>query len=100
MKVSFRQSGGFAGLAKGCDLDTQEMPAHEAAALESLVEQSRLPDSMNEHAPQARDIVHYLITIDTSGHTRRVAVDDRAVPDSARPLLRFLQQCAKPQPRR
>jgi hypothetical protein len=99
MKVSFRQSGGFAGLSKGCDLDTQQMPAEEAAHLESLVEQSRLPDSINEHASQARDIIYYLITINASGHIRRVSVDDRTLPESARPLLRFLQQCAKPRPR-
>jgi hypothetical protein len=100
MKISFRQSGGFAGLFKGCDLDTEQMPAHEAATLESLVEQSRLPDSITEHTPQARDIGHYVITIDAGGHVRRASVDDQTLPESARPLLRFLLQRAKPQPRR
>ena len=36
LRVSFEQSGGFAGLLKGCVLDADELPADESAELRRL----------------------------------------------------------------
>jgi hypothetical protein len=100
VKVTFQQSGGFAGLAKTCELDTKQMAPDQAALLESLVEQSHLPDSLESRSPRARDANSYVITVEGEGKRRRIAVDDRTMPDDARPLVQFLQKCAQPRARR
>ena len=38
MKITFRQSGGYAGLIMGSEIDTDSLAAEEAAKLQSLVE--------------------------------------------------------------
>lgn len=100
MKVTFRQSGGIGGLVKGKELDSEQMPAEEAAKLEALVRQSDITEDLVDHSPAARDIYRYDLTIDHGGQTRRLSIDDRTLPDRARPLIRFLQSHAMPLPRR
>ena len=41
LRVSFEQSGGFAGLLKGCVLDANELPADESAELTEVLAQLR-----------------------------------------------------------
>ena len=40
MKITFRKSGGYEGLIMGCEINTDSLPAEEAAKLQSQVEQS------------------------------------------------------------
>ncbi|MFB2772751.1 protealysin inhibitor emfourin [Pelatocladus sp. BLCC-F211] len=98
MKVKFSQSGGYAGLRRGCELDTDSLPSDEAAKLQSLVEQSGILQAESRHAPHARDLFNYNITIETSEDDaiRTVSFDDLSLPESAEPLLEYLQDCAKP----
>lgn len=98
MKVSFRQSGGFAGLTRGCELDSETLPAAEARRLEKLVAESHLESLGSTSTPAARDAVTYEITVEREGGTERVRFDDLSVPESAAPLLELLQACAKPRP--
>jgi hypothetical protein len=95
MKVHFRQSGGFAGLVKECQLDTEQLPPDEAARLKSLVEQSHLEGRTEDHSPRARDVFHYTITVEDGG-SRRLSFDDRTVPPDVQPLVRFLKTHAAP----
>lgn len=100
MKVTFRQSGGFVGLTKTCRLDSEQMPQAEAATLQALVQQSNLTEQIVNHSPTARDVHRYEVTVDIDGQTRRLSVDDHTLPESARPLIHFLQRCATVQPRK
>jgi hypothetical protein len=96
MKLTFRQSGGFAGLSLGCEIDDATLPRAEAARLRRLVQQCRLEDVA---APAgARDVTTYEITIETPGGVRRATFHDLAVPERAQPLLDFLQRRAAPRP--
>jgi hypothetical protein len=96
MKVRFRQTGGFAGLIRGVELDTSTMPAHEAKALEACVVASRLRAGASKGPAQARDLFHYQITVDTGDQVIHAAFDDATVPHSAGPLLEFLRTRAGP----
>lgn len=100
MKVTFRQSGGLAGLTRGCELDSETLPAAEARRLEKLVAKSGLEGVESASPPAARDLVTYEITVEREGGTESVRFDDLSVPDAAAPLLELLQGCAKAHPPR
>jgi hypothetical protein len=96
LRVSFEQSGGFAGLLKGCVLDADELPAAESAELRRLVAASGLETSSEVTSRGMRDRRQLAITIDRGGETVRVACDDGCTPERARPLVAFLAARAKP----
>ncbi|GAB1542070.1 hypothetical protein NUACC21_47440 [Scytonema sp. NUACC21] len=100
MKVKFSQSGGYANLRRGCELDTDLLPSDEAAKLQSLVEQSDILQTQSSHTPHARDLFNYNITVETNEGAPTVSFDDLSVPENAQPLLNYLQSCAKPLPLR
>lgn len=96
MKLTFRQSGGFAGLSLGCEIDDADLPPAEAARLRRLVRRGRLEDA----APpaEARDVTTYAITIETPAGVRHTTFHDLAVPERVQPLLDFLRRRAGPRP--
>ena len=98
MKVSFRQSGGFAGLVRGCELETANLPAEEADRLSSLVERCLEGEVPAEGEDEARDEMSYEIVIEGEGAARRLAFSDRGVTSSTRPLLEFLSDRSTPEP--
>lgn len=98
MKVNFSQSGGYAGLRRGCELNTDSLSPDEAAQLQSLVEQSGILEAESKHAPHARDLFYYNITVETSQGQHTVSFDDLSLPQNAQPLVKYLQSCAKPLP--
>lgn len=98
MRVSFRQSGGYAGLVRGCDLATAAMPSEEADRLSSLVKRCLEGEVPTKKEGEARDEISYEIVIEEEGLPRRLAFSERGVPPSTRPLLEFLIDRSAPQP--
>lgn len=96
MKITFRQAGGFAGLVRGCELDTASMPTDEAARLEKLLEESGLKGMTRVGPEGARDLATYMIAVETPQSGFRATFDDMTMPQEAEPLLEYLQQRAKP----
>jgi len=96
MKVTFRQSGGYAGLSRGCELDSATMSRTEAAKLERLVEKSRGAAAGTTSKPGARDLTSYRVTVETDKGSHQLEFDDLTVPAEATDLLAYLQRCAKP----
>ena len=96
MKVKFVQSGGYAGLRMGCDLDTDSLPAEEAAMLQSLVEQSGFFQAQSDRTPTARDLLNYSIAVETNEGSSQISFDDLSMPDGIAPLVKYLQSRAKP----
>ena len=97
LRVSFEQSGGFAGLLKGCVLDADELPADESAELRRLVAASGLDVSREDLSRNARDRRQLAITIDRGGERVAIVCDDGCTPEGARPLVAFLAARARPQ---
>jgi hypothetical protein len=95
MKVSFRQSGGFAGLVRGVDLDTSKMDTDDAAELEKLVAASDIQGHTSRRKQAARDLVQYEISID---HAARLTFDDHTIPTDVQPLLKYLRARSAPMP--
>lgn len=98
MRITFTQSGGFAGLLKHCAIDAGSLTAAERRALEALVEASGLTESWERFTAAGRDLKQYEIVIDRDTANVRVCCDDRCLPAEARPLVSFLVERARPGP--
>ena len=96
MIVRFTQSGGFAGLLKGCELDTKTLDPTQARTLEDLVKTSDLPASGEFLSKSSRDLRQYEISIDDGKSTTSVVYDEETIPQSAKPLISFLVRYSKP----
>ncbi len=94
--VTYHQSGGFAGLFRGCELDSASLPAEEAAQLETLVKQSNLSSQRGGRSTQARDTFSHQITVKSEDGLYEITFDDLNAPESVYPLLEFLQARMKP----
>ena len=97
MKVRFTQSGGFAGLVKGCEIDTTTLSPANAKELEQLVKAAAISASGEFLSRSGRDLQQYEITIEDGGRKTSVIFDDQTVPQSAKPLIGYLKKCSKPQ---
>jgi hypothetical protein len=98
MKIIYRQSGGIAGVMKGCELDAAQMAPVDRESLLKLVEQAGVQETVTALSEQARDVTLHDIQIEQEGETRRLLVDDLSAPAAVRPLLSFLKKRAKSMP--
>lgn len=97
MRIEFEQSGGFAGLVKGCRIDTASLPPDERRTLEALVAESGFGGSCTLVSAAGRDLRQYEIRIHGDDIAACVRCDERSVPEAARPLVRMLAARAVPQ---
>jgi len=91
LKIVFRESGGFAPVFRGCELDTDALPAREAAQVQALVEASGLVTLGDRRVESARDVRLYAFRFETETGAHEVTLDQLSVPPSARPLLDLLR---------
>ncbi len=96
MKVRFTQSGGFAGLVKGCEIDTATLSPENAKELEQLVKAAGISSSGELLSRSGRDLQQYEIIIEDGTKKASVLFDDQSVPQSVKPLIGYLKKCAKP----
>lgn len=106
IKVSFRQSGGYAGLILGSDLDTGDLPPGDAQRLRAILQSGAVAAALAGGAasraspPAARDLTSYEIEVKTPTGSARLAFDDMSAPPGIEPLLEFLRTRARPRPPR
>ena len=98
MKITFLQSGGFAGMLKGCTIDATDLAPDERQELETLIAASGLTESFDRFSEAGRDLRQYEIVIEQDATVRRIVCDDHSVPEATRPLVAFLSARARPQP--
>ena len=102
MKINFVQSGGFFGLLKACELDTDAASPEEtfsgltAEELVQMVKTSGLLVSGSAFSESSRDLYRYNITIADGDSEVSVTYDDATLPDSAHGLVDYLRKCARP----
>jgi Emfourin len=97
MRVRFQQSGGYAGLLRGCEFDTESLPPREARVLRSLVKKSNIKGNQRLITKDARDLRTYSITVEINKESNNVSFDEMTVPKEVRELLNFLEARANPQ---
>ena len=104
MRITFSVDGGFAvfpGLARPVSFEVDDLPADEACALRSVVEQSRFfarDDASVAEPPGSADVRKYVITIEDGIRRRSLVVPETvAEPDlkALLPLLDAQRQAAR-----
>lgn len=95
MKIKFRQTGGFAGLAKSAEINHKDLSKEESDILNSLVEQSKFFEIPEPTPNAAPDIEQYSISVESEGKTREMHVSRANVPETLKPLIKHIAKKAK-----
>jgi emfourin len=94
MKITFEQSGGFAGLHLSEDIDTDELKPVEAVELLRLVDDANffaLPELIASPTPQPDRLVYTVcVSMNTGAHT--VTVSEEVLPSGLKPLVRWFKE--------
>lgn len=98
MKIRYREAGGFAGVSRGCDIDTGTLPEDEARHVAALVEGAALKGGQHEGPPEARDLQGYEIVVEGDEGHIVIRFDDATIPKAIDTLLAWLQDRARPLP--
>ena len=106
-KIRFLQTGGFAGLVRGCELVPEALDGKERDELLRLLRGSGLAEGAagrptsavrGPDRNRARDVIQYEIEIESVSGTVRLDLDDLDLPEKVAPLVAFLQRHARPVP--
>jgi hypothetical protein len=89
-KISYRKTGGFAGISKGVDIVVSSLSAEEQQQLQKLFDEANLPKHQEKTTPGAADVFYYWIEATAAKGTYEVKYDDVSLPGSVRPLVQFL----------
>lgn len=91
--VRFRQSGGFAGLIRGCEAAGDQLGAADRRALERHLKAAGKSSSTPS---AARDLVVYELEVETGTGTVRLEFDEAGVPDDLTAFVDDLVSRARP----
>lgn len=95
MKLRFRQSGGFAGLVRGCEMAAAALTPELRKLLDQALAQ---PAAHAAPASGSADITQYSLSVDSPGAERELRFDDTTLPPALAPLLAHLTEASKPLP--
>lgn len=98
MQIYFERSGGFMGLQLKTAVDTSQLPAGEAEALEQSLTAARffeLPSSLDPQSTVEVDRLIYKLTVVTTEQQHTALCTDEDAPEELRPLLRRLTIMAR-----
>ena len=90
MKIRFRQSGGFAGLAKVAQVDSDGVPEGEAGRLKTMVDEA-LVEAVPDAQQALPDEEQYHIEIEIATRRETILVARSSVPGRLRPLIDYLE---------
>jgi hypothetical protein len=96
VRVVFRQSGGFAGLLRGSEMEWGELSSEEEEVLMALMGESH--KASRRAASPARDLEAYELRVEEEGSSRSVQLDQLSIPEALHPLLERLKERAEPRP--
>ena len=96
MKIQYTRSAGLSGMLRSCELDTAALPADLALRLKDLVDKSGFDKSIELVDPKGRDKQQFTLRIKRRGKAIDVTIDASQVPETARALLKLLDEHAKP----
>lgn len=94
VRIRFRQSGGFAGLVRGCEVAGKQLTAAEQRALARHLA-SREGTASGRDAG-ARDLLIFELEVQTDSGTSRLQFDEAGAPDDLAALIERLQSLSTP----
>jgi hypothetical protein len=90
MKLRYRQSGGFAGIAKGADLEIESLSPDEAALVRQTLPRLRAATQAPAPASSQADARQVMVEISEGKETLRLVSDERNMPEELKPLVQLL----------
>ena len=100
MKISYRHTGGFAGMILSYDIDVNSLPPDAAKELETLVSQAdffTLPAQIRAETP-GTDQFQYTLTIETDQVQHTVECGDAVMPEKLLPLVNKIRILSRSTP--
>lgn len=89
--LTFVQSGGFVSVLKKFEKQFSDMSQAEAAELEKLLRESGLATAKSaQHESGGADMFTYDFTYNDGKESHHVVYDDGTLPNSYRPLVKYL----------
>ena len=92
--INYQQSGGFAGISRSIEIDSDTLDAEEQVRLEQLINDADFfeleVDSLKTNG--LPDEYQYVIVIEKEGKKRSISVRDSLMPDKLRPLINYLSR--------
>lgn len=100
MKISYRRTGGFAGMILSYDIDVNTLPPDQAQELETLVSQAdffTLPAEISAETA-GTDQFQYTLTVETGQSQHTVECGDAAMPEKLWPLVNKIRILSRSTP--
>jgi len=96
MKIKYIQTGGFAGLTKIAEIDTDKLSANEAEVYKKFIKES---DFFNipsiDDSRSLPDVENIIIKVEDEGKSHSVRFNILNIPNKLKPLVDNLQKLAK-----
>jgi hypothetical protein len=90
MKLRYRQSGGFAGITKGADLEIESLSPEEAALVRQTLPRLRAAAQAPAPSFSQPDVGQIMVEISEGAETLRLVSGERNVPEEVKPLVELL----------
>jgi len=94
LRISFKRSGGFAGITMKTAVDEKDLAPDQAQKLRQLVEEAdffNLSGRMMARSPQP-DRFQYELKLEENDRQHAVTMSDEAVPQKLKPLVNWLME--------
>lgn len=97
MHISYKRSGGFAGIQQETAIDTADIQPEEQASLRALLDHAQFFDLPGRlpSAPGGADRFHYRIEVEDGIRRHTVEFGETSVTANLRPLLERLEALAR-----
>ncbi len=96
LRISIERSGGFAGITMETTIDEKDLSADEAQKLRRLVEKADFFNLSKKIAPRSPrpDRFQYELSLEESGRQHTVTIGEETMPESLKPLVKWLMEKA------
>ena len=95
MKIQLRQSGGFAGLIRGAEIETSDLRPADARQVERLARQV-VAASPSPSDRTRTDVTRYELSVEEGGKQQSSVFDDVTSSSAASKLVGLLQAHSRP----
>ncbi len=96
MRLKFVQSGGYAGLIKGCEIDTSTLKGSTVSSLHFLINIIRTNKKMNDIRSDIVDQFNYELEIVEGKKIFQITCNEESLPKELEPLITYLKKKSKP----
>ncbi|MHA1269537.1 MAG: protealysin inhibitor emfourin [Candidatus Helarchaeota archaeon] len=95
MKIKFVQSGGFAGLTKEADVNTDDLSEEDAKFFQDIIDQVDFFNIQTKDTQPLPDVEQIYINVEKEGKKHMVSWSLLDIPDQLKPLIDKLKKQAE-----